>query len=85
MQSLDPRAFSEQKLGRGQVPGLRGDAAELKLDTVIQPAAAGVRQLAPGAQGEDEVLELVTDEVVAGDAILYLLRAADDQEILWLV
>jgi hypothetical protein len=82
MQSLDPRASGEQKLGRGQVPGLRGDAAELKLDTVIQPAAAGVRQLAPRARGEGEVL---TDEVVAGDAVLYLLRAADDQEILWLV
>jgi hypothetical protein len=83
MEALDPARALEQRLSGGGVPSLGGDATELKLDAVLEPVTAGMSQLAPGAQGEREVV--VSDEVVAGDAILVSLGGEYNEEILGVV
>jgi hypothetical protein len=60
-----------------------GDAAELELNALIQPASAGMGEFAPGAQGESEVLAV--EEVVARDAVLVVLGGEDDEEVLEVV
>jgi hypothetical protein len=48
VETFHPAATTQQELSRRQVPGLRRDAAELELDALIEPVAAGVGELAPG-------------------------------------
>jgi hypothetical protein len=67
------------------VPSLRWDAAELELDTVTQCATAGVREFAPWAERQHKAFALIPNEMVAEDAVLDLLGAADDEEVLRLV
>jgi hypothetical protein len=67
------------------VPSLRWDTAELELDTVAQRATASVREFAPWAEGQHKALAVVPNEMVAVNAVLDLLGAADDEEVLRLV
>jgi hypothetical protein len=63
--------MGEEELHRGNLPGLRRDAAERELDAVFQPRTAGVCKLAPRAYAEREIR--IPDEVVPGETILELL------------
>jgi hypothetical protein len=73
----------KEGLHRGNLPGLRGDATELKLDTMFQPGAAGVSKFAPRADDEGEAR--VADEVITGKPFLELLRGEDNEEVLGVV